>query len=569
MQGDTHLNDSFSHSNTASPRTSSFEPPEPQEALALRAFESYFRHIHHIPMFSFLHRASVMECYRSGDLDRSLLLALIGITSLLTDLGPGTKDYGEKCIDEAASLCMSQLDSPSISRLQALVFIMKHRLLSKRVQSAFMLHGLASRLATALRLNHENPALCFLAQESRRRLMWSLYMIDSAISGGQTELALWPDPERQIHIQLPCNERNFEFDLPEVTEPLRPPNPGGDGGVTPPLPEPIGLMALHVRIHWIRTRILQRALKVTSDPSPTELDALSAECAKLVAELESFQSRLPPSFRWSEASLRLRSYSPRLGIFFMTHLWWRQCHVDLFRLFLPGLKEALPPTALERLNPDFVAQIRQRCYEHARAMADMFAQLLAPGSNMPVTDIDLAGCAFQCVRVLYHGLQTVGSDTDFTEAGVRELASVCLRVVRLSTVGPASESTQADIEKLIANGVTLSTPPIQSSTTGAEMQSINGQSSTRLMPTTGTANAPTPSFAIPQTGTAHGLLEPAASIAPSQSSVMTTGSNAFEQSLEELNFGPELFEAESWAATFGVNNIGNGDWMGGMVHPPG
>lgn len=552
--GDAHLtNGSFSRSNTTSPLTSTFEPSEPQDALALRAFDNYFRHVHHIPMFSFLHHASVMERYHSGGLDRSLLLGLIGITSLLTDLGPGTKEYGEKCIDEAASLCLSQLESPYLGRLQALVFIVKHRLLSKRFQGAFMLYALASRLATTLRLNHENPALCFLAQESRRRLMWSLYMIDSAISGGQPELALWPDPERQILIQLPCNERNFEFDLLEVTESLRPPDPGGDGDVTQPLPEPIGLMALHVRMHWMRTRILQRTIKVVSNPSPTELGALPTDCARLVTELKSFQSRLPPSFRWSEASLRLRSYSPRRGIFFMTHLWWRQCHLDLFRLFLPGLKEALPQTVLERLNPDFVVQLRQRCYEHARAMADMFAQLLAPGNNIPVTDIDLAGCAFQCVGVLYYGLQTSGSKMGFTESGVRELASVCLRVARLSTVGPASESIQADIEKLISNGI--------------DAHSLPKESSTQLIPTAGTASFPTPSFTMPPQVTTA-CLEPAACIALSQSSVMSSGSNAFEQSIEELNFGPELFEAESWAATFGVNNIGSGDWLG-MVHPPG
>jgi len=433
----------FTH-GSASPAGTGFDLPEPEEALVSRAFESFFRHVHHIPMFSFLHRASLMERYHAGTLDRSLLLALIGITSLLTDMGPGMDEYGDRCIEDAASICLGELEKPSILRLQALVIVVKHHILSKRFSSAFMLHAVTSRFATALRLNHENPSLCFLARESRRRLMWSIYMIDSALAGGQPDFAIWPDAERQILIQLPCNERHFEFDLPEVTEQLRPPPPDTQG-IMPPLPDVVGFMALHVRIHWMRTRILQCTLKAATSPSLEELAALPGRCAELAAELDVFEARLPLSFRWSEANLRLRTYSPRLGIFVMTHVWWRQCHLDLYRLFLAGLKEALPPTAMAQMDPHFVVQGRRKCYEHAKAMADMFAQLLTLGSDAPMTDIDLPGCAFQCSRILYHGLQTAADEMGFTLEGVRELATVCLRTARQSTTGSACASIVSHI----------------------------------------------------------------------------------------------------------------------------
>lgn len=431
---------SLDDSRTTSPSVvAAADRLEPDEALARRAFDAFFRHVHHIPMFAFLHQASLMERYDKGALDRTLVLALIGITSLLTDLGPGTEEYGNQCIEEAISCCLRELDKPSITRLQALVIAVKHRILSKRHSGAFMLHGLSGRFATALRLNHEQPSLCFLAQESRRRLMWSLYMIDSSISAGQHESALWPDAERQIHVQLPCNERNFEFDLPEPTEHLRPPPPGPDGTV-PPIPDALGFMAAHIRIQWMRTRILQCTSKAISITSPAELAALPMQCAELEAELEAFETRLPPSFRWSEANLRLRAYSRRLGIFVMTHVWWRQCHLDLYRLFLAGLREALAPEALQRLDPVFVDQSRRKCYDHARAMPDMFAQMMMLGNSAVVTDLDLPGCAFQCSKVLYHGLQTDGANLGFTHERVRELANVCLKAARQSTAGYASAS---------------------------------------------------------------------------------------------------------------------------------
>jgi len=440
MRDDADPSAIYDHSalthGSASPVGTAFELPEPGEALAMRVFDAFFRRVHHIPMFSFLHRASLMERYHAGTLDRALLLAIIGTTALLADLGPGMDEYGERCTEEAAALCLSEFEKPSILRLQAIVLVVKHRILSKRFSSAFMLHAVASRFAAVLRLNHETPSLCFLARESRRRLMWSIYMIDSALAGGQPDFALWADAERQIHIQLPCNERHFEFDLPEETEPLRPP-PADHDGVPAPLPDVVGFMALHVRIHWMRTRILQCTTKAAGFPSSEEIATFPARCADLEAELEAFEARLPLSFRWSEANLRLRTYSPRLGIFVMTHVWWRQCYLDLYRLFLSGLKDALSPSVLAQMDPQFVAQCRQRCYEHAKAMADMFAQLLTLGSGTLVADIDLPGCAYQCSRTLYHGLQTAADVMGFTIDGVRELATVCLRAARQSTAGPA------------------------------------------------------------------------------------------------------------------------------------
>ena len=429
-------------SSTASPVTTTADPTDPDDALALKAFDNFFRHIHHIAMFSFLHRPSLMERYNAGLLDRALVLSLVGITSLLTDLGPGMTDYGNRCVDEAVSLCLAGLEKPTIPRLQALVLAIKHRILSKRFSSAFMLHAIASRFATALRLCHENPDLCFLAREARRRVMWSIYMIDASISPGQPDVALWPDAERQIHLQLPCNERNFDFDLPEPTEQLRGPGPG-PGGVIPPLPDVLGLMALHVRLLWMRTRILQCTSRAVASPSAEALAVLPNQLAEFAAELEVFEARLPISFRETEANFRLRSYSSRLGIFIMTHVAWRQCHLDLYRLFLPGLREALAPAALQQLDPHFVLHKRRSCYEHARAIADNLSQLLSLSSTCsspPVADLDLAGCALQCSRVLYHGLQTGIGDLGFTQERVRELATVCLRATRQSTPGQASAS---------------------------------------------------------------------------------------------------------------------------------
>ncbi len=407
----------------------------------MRTLDIFFHHVHHVPVFSFLHRASLMQRYHSGLVDRALLLALVGVTTLLVDRGPGMAAYGGRCIREAETLVLRDLASPSTLRLQALVLVIKHHILSRRFPSAFVLYSIASRFASALRLNHENPKLCFLAQESRRRLMWALYMMDTGIAGGHVDLSLWAYREDAIHIQLPCNERNFEYDLPEITEPLQP-QPGPNGR-PPPLPDDIGFLALHIRVHRIRSHILLRTRRLISSATTADLVALPTRCAEHAAELEAFAARLPASFSWSESNARLRTYSPRLCVFFMTHVWWEQCHCELYRIALVGLPEALPKAAIEQLgifHPSFVRHCRQQALAHARAMADIFNLLPTLDNGIPVTDMDLPVCSYQCARTLYYVFLASSGDCGMTAESATELAGVCLQMLKLSVATPATLS---------------------------------------------------------------------------------------------------------------------------------
>ncbi|CAK7274657.1 hypothetical protein SEPCBS119000_006284 [Sporothrix epigloea] len=479
-------------------------PTEVLEALAMRTFDQFFRHIHHIPTFAFLHRASLMQRYRAGLVDRPLLLALVGITSLMTDLGPGTRELGKQCIAEAEALVLGRLDRPSTLGLQTLVFVIHHRVLSGRFSSAFMLNGVASRFASALRLNHENTRLCFLARESRRRLMWALYMIDSSMANGYADFSLWAYRNDVMNIQLPCNERNFEFDLPQRTEPLQPP-PRTPNGSLQPLPDDIGFLALHVRIRSIRGRILQYTKDVTStlggnvggaggsgagadtsdgmdmdlemarspasvldtsiDHAAAAMDVASIprRVAEIAAELDSFAARLPVSFRWSEANVRLRTYSPRLCVFLMTHVWWEQCHCELYRLALVGLQEALPAPYIAQLSrqfPAFVRHCRGQVLDHTSAMVEMFSCLLTLENGVPVTDLDLPICLYQCVRLLFYINRTDADGLPRTTTNdlFVKLANVCTKVLEQTVTTPATIQIRANLQKLMTRGLSTVEP---------------------------------------------------------------------------------------------------------------
>lgn len=420
-------------------------PDESFDALIGRTFEKFFRHVHHIPMYSFLHRASLMEQYHAGKVERPLLLALVGITSCLTDMGSGMRAYGSRCIDEAEGLILSDYSRPSTIKVQALVLMIKQRILSNRFPSAFMLIGIASRFAAALRLNYESPNICFLAQESRRRLMWALYCIDSGISGGHRDFSLWR--AERIFVGLPCNERNFEFDLPQDTEKLIPePNQPQSAQA-----EDIGSLALHIRIQHIRHKISEftKDALVSRSVHPGDLQT---RVLSLHRELEDFAAHLPASFQFSENSLRLRAYSPRICVFVMIHVWWRQCHCDLYRLGLIGLREALPKSTLEKFDESFIEHCQRQCVDHAMAMASIFASMQKLNAK-PVADLDLAICAYQCARMLKYAYHANSGKLNLSPESVMEQFKVCLQAIKECCVGIAAAGIRTDLEKLIGHGL--------------------------------------------------------------------------------------------------------------------
>ncbi len=108
------------------------------------------------------------------------------------------------------------------------------------------LSALVVRFAFAMRLNYTDKKLTFVGQERRRRLMWSIFMSDTLLANGRADFTL-VSAER-IHLQLPCHERDFSFDIPVETELLKP---------TPGLSNPskIGMMGFLIRILEIRVRI--------------------------------------------------------------------------------------------------------------------------------------------------------------------------------------------------------------------------------------------------------------------------------------------------------------------------
>lgn len=110
-------------------------------------------------------------------------------------------------------------------------------------------------MALALRLNleDERPETSWHEKETARRLMLACFVADGLTAGGVRELRC--APLEAMHIQLPCNERNFGLGIPCTTGPLRTVLHDLLAGT---LPRPnTGLVACSAILFAVRQEILQ------------------------------------------------------------------------------------------------------------------------------------------------------------------------------------------------------------------------------------------------------------------------------------------------------------------------
>jgi Fungal specific transcription factor domain len=334
-----------------------------------------------------MHQAAITESYRAGVLHKSLVLALVGLTSSLVNLGPGTRELGVRYIDEAESILLREMETPTLSKLQALILIIKYRENTRRFASVFMLTAMAMRSAIALRLNYEHPSQPCLTREGCRRVLWSLFMIDTHLAGGYQDFTLCPADI--IHVQLPCHEINYKLNLPSQA-------PNLSSSTTA---EELSPLAHVIHVRWLRHRVLA----FTKKTAVLKLNRpLNIEVRAFQQELNTYIASLPTNLHFSAHNARLHSYSDTFSAFATIHIVWHTTHCILYRLTLHGMKEALPSHVIDDLDPSFVYDCRAQCLEKSRTMAEVIRVVTLSGVDITLMDLDMAVNAYQCARMLFH-----------------------------------------------------------------------------------------------------------------------------------------------------------------------
>ena len=149
-----------------------------------RHIDAFFEYIYPVPTFNFLHRADFIRQYSSGEASPALLLAVCGAASRFLPDRTERTALTISWIDRSESIIFRSLGRFEVVHVQTMMILLNYRAGNHQMGKSTHLLALASRAAYMLKLNKEDPGLPFVIQESRRRLMWSIYTSDRFSAGG-------------------------------------------------------------------------------------------------------------------------------------------------------------------------------------------------------------------------------------------------------------------------------------------------------------------------------------------------------------------------------------------------
>lgn len=414
-------------STTPGTTTLNFEPPPVTQSFASPAFlppdiqalvEFYFAHIYPLNSYAFLHPETTIRQCSNGKLETSLSYAISAVASY-HQASPRRKEHVELAwIQAAEDLIWKHLESPTVPRLQALLLVILYRIETGAYQRAFMLSGLAARDAAAIRLNHERTTAAQgheyrINQEARRRLMWSLKLVERYFSIGLPEFELCP--VECIYLELPCWERDFSDSQSECTEQTL-------------QTCDFGSYHLCVQLEMLRRDLMKltRSLALCDTAFP-QLPTLMREFEQNLARTS---AELPNGAILTTERMTQLLDSPWLPRQILVHLSFHQCQCDLYRLLLRGYREAAPAAVLDAMEPDLLAKAEQLCLQHATAIVDILATLNQLAHQARPLEFDTAICGYHATRLLLFIAQSSHSATRPSEEWALSRAELCLASLR-------------------------------------------------------------------------------------------------------------------------------------------
>lgn len=305
-------------------------------------------------------------------------------------------------------MVLKDLDKISVDNLMASQLLYDYALRVGNFAQAFMLGGITARMVQALQLNLEystdvlciEPGLSISAREARRRLMWSCFVTDALLGSGVDQLMLID--ERDIKIQLPCNERRFIQETACVTRTL-------DGGVlgflqpdTIPVntDENMGIMAYFVQHIHVRKQVLRYIKHLDTAISPwlpnSEFAILDKACWK-------WYDNLPENLQFTTSTIYARKASSQLGALILLHCSHYQTLCDLYRLGAPALFKLRSAIDFPPEQSEFLQKLRGDLYNAARTLATIIGEAERHGPHI-LSDTWLPTITYDSSRIMLYYL---------------------------------------------------------------------------------------------------------------------------------------------------------------------
>ncbi|KAJ5475936.1 hypothetical protein N7475_001665, partial [Penicillium sp. IBT 31633x] len=397
-------------------------PQLPDKERIIMLVEEYFAHVHSLRCFGFVHKPSFMqrldEDLESCCNDESLLHIICALGAKFFALDYSSQfppesilTAGNQWAKIAKARIFADLDDLCLEKLMTAILLYDHDLRIGSYASAFILSGITARISQALQLNLESSAdiLCAhsdsnspIMNESKRRLMWSCYVMDSWVGSGVNQLTLLED--KDLKIQLPCHSHNFSLGTPCITELI------DVGKVLKFIPKEqtyfqpaqnMGIEAYFIRLVSIRKRVLRYVKRLQASKPPWEADS---EFQQLSSEFESWRGHLPQSLKWHSGAIWARKESSQLGA--LTLLWctYHQTLVDLYRIGMPILFRIRRHVEFPSDKKEFLDECCRVCFDSAREVSKTIAEASKHGIKA-LADTWLCIIAHDSIKVMLYYLR--------------------------------------------------------------------------------------------------------------------------------------------------------------------
>jgi hypothetical protein len=385
----------------------------PPDILVLVEF--YFAHVYPLSSYAFLHPQTTISQCSNSQLETSLSYAVAAVASYHQGSSQRREQAELSWVQAAEDLLWKNLESPSVSRLQALLLVILYRVETGAFQRAFMLSALAARAAAAMRLNHERDESTGkkTSREVRRRVMWSLKLVERYFSTGLPEFELCP--VESVYLELPCWEQEFS-------------DTRTDGSERTLQSCDFGSYHLCVRLEMLRRDLmkLNRSLSLCDTTFPQ----LSTVMHHFEQHLARIEAELPGGPTLTTKRISALLDSPWLPRQILVHLSFHHSQCDLYRLLVRGYREAAPAAVLDAVDPSLLARAEQLCLQHATAIVDILATLNQVSHKAQPLEFDTAICGYHATRLLLFIAQSSQSPSRPSEEWALSRAELCLAALR-------------------------------------------------------------------------------------------------------------------------------------------
>ncbi|KAF2009702.1 hypothetical protein BU24DRAFT_428592 [Aaosphaeria arxii CBS 175.79] len=335
----TSPTNAVAHTPNASSTASLLDGLDPFELLTDEVKNSYLRCSY---KWSFHHTPTLLLRIRDRTLEEWMAWAILALAIRFVKEPPAPfrsqKEASDAFAAHARQILQSDLETPSISRVQALLMLTGHDWGAGNGRRAWIYLGMAIRLVEVMDLcrepdmpkNRKPTREEFIEAEVRRRTAWTCFLMDSLLSGGKGRKRSLTAAD--MAIQLPCEKENFVFGDPVCVEHL-------DGTLKMPSMTQnvgeLGIIAYSMRAANIWGQVARWAC---SDVVNRELPwSPTSEFQKLIYSLEQWKHSLPARLQYELFSLHSHNAVDQGQAFCYMHSIYFMSYMFLHRAYLPVL----------------------------------------------------------------------------------------------------------------------------------------------------------------------------------------------------------------------------------------